>query len=85
MINKDEFNTIMLIIVKYDDLTMNIDELDTILIIVIRFHVRLLYTKIINIVSMYLSTIGLVISYGVTIGTIILNISLHIINLIQYK
>ena len=64
----------MLIIVKYDALTMNIDELDTILIIVIRFHVRLLYTKIINIILMYLSTIGLVISYKVTIIIGILNI-----------
>ena len=74
---------------------MNIDELDTILIIVIRFHVRLLYTKIIHVVLIYLSTIRLatsyvnkfntVLLYKVTIAIAILNISLHIINLVQYK
>ena len=40
----------MLIIVQPDALTINIDELDTILIIVIEFSVRLLYTKIIDVV-----------------------------------
>ena len=64
---------------------MNIDELDTILMIVIRSHVRLLYTKIIHVVLIYLSTIRLATSYVNKLNTAILNISSHIINLVQYK